>query len=133
MTELYFPYKRIQTETFGKVTIPVAKIFLQGKREETAIDVIVDTGAVISIFPKSLCDILGLDFEKGQQSYVKTAIGENIPIKIHKLRIRINNHKFQARAAFSTIENIPYILGRLDILDKIEIKFEKHGTRFIIK
>jgi len=133
MTELYFPYKHIQTETFGEVTIPVAKILLQGKQEETAIDVIVDTGAVISIFPKSLCDILGLDFEKGQQSYVKTATGENIPIRIHKLKIRINDHKFQARAAFSTIENVPYILGRLDILDKIEIKFEKHGTRFIIK
>jgi len=133
MTELYFPYKHIQTETFGKVTIPVAKIFLQGQQEETAIDVIVDTGAVISIFPKSLCDILGLDFEKGTQSYVKTATGENIQIRIHKLKIRINNHKLQARAAFSTIENIPYILGRLDILDKIEIKFEKHGTRLIIK
>jgi len=39
MTELYFPYKHIQTETFGKVTIPVAKILLQGKQEETAIDV----------------------------------------------------------------------------------------------
>jgi len=133
MTEIYFPYKHIQTETFGRVTIPVAKIFLQGRRRETAIDVIVDTGAVISIFPKSLCDILGLDFERGQQSYVRTATGEDIPIRIHKLRIRINNHKLQARAAFSTIENIPYILGRLDILDKIEIRFEKHGTKFIIK
>jgi len=133
MTELYFPYKHIQTETFGEVTIPVAKIFLQGKQEETAIDVIVDTGAVISIFPKSLCDILGLDFEKGQQSYVKTATGENIPIRIHKLKIRINDHKFQARAAFSIIENVPYILGRLDILNKLEIRFDKHGTRFIIK
>jgi predicted aspartyl protease len=133
MTELYFPYKHIQTETFGEVTIPVAKIFLKGKQEETAIDVIVDTGAVISIFPKSLCDIIGLDFEKGQQSYVKTATGENIPIRIHKIKIRINKHQFQAKVAFSTIENVPYILGRLDILDKIEIKFEKHGTRFIIK
>jgi len=133
MTELYFPYKLINTETLGKVTIPVAKIFLQGRKEETAIDVIVDTGAVISIFPKSLCDILGSVFEKGQQSYVKTATGESIPIRIHELKIRIGNHRFKARAAFSTIENVPYILGRLDILDQIELKFDKHGTTFIIK
>jgi len=133
MTELRFPYKLIETEAFGKVTIPVAKIFLQGKQEETAIDVIVDTGAVISIFPKSLCDILGIAFESGQQSYVKTATSESIEIRIHKLRIRIGNRAFEARVAFSIIENVPYILGRLDILDQIEMKFNKHGTTFITK
>jgi len=133
MTELRFPYKLIDTETFGKVTIPVAKIFLQGKKEETAIDVIVDTGAVISIFPKSLCDVLGLVFENGQLSYVKTATSESIPIRIHRLKIRIGNHSFKARVAFSSIENVPYILGRLDILDQMEMKFNKHGTTFMTK
>ncbi|HKZ93268.1 MAG TPA: hypothetical protein VJ249_01640 [Candidatus Bathyarchaeia archaeon] len=133
MTELRFPYKLIDTETFGKVTIPVAKIFLQGKQEEAAIDVIVDTGAVISIFPKSLCDVLGIVFESGQLSYVKTATSESIPIRIHKLQIRIDNHAFKARVAFSTIENVPYILGRLDVLDQIEMKFNKHGTTFIAR
>jgi hypothetical protein len=133
MTELRFPYKFIDTEAFGTVTIPVAKLFLQGKKEETAIDVIVDTGAVLSIFPKSLCDILGISFEDGQQSYVRTATGESISIRIHELKIRIGDHKFKARAAFSTIENVPYILGRLDILDQVELKFDKHGTTFIIE
>jgi len=93
----------------------------------------VDTGAVISIFPKSLCDILGIAFESGQQSYVKTATSESIEIRIHKLKIRIGNRAFEARVAFSIIENVPYILGRLDILDQIEMKFNKHGTTFIIK
>jgi len=133
MTELFFPYKYMQTETFGEVKIPVAKIFLQGKQEETAVDVIVDTGAVVSIFPKSLCDILGLDFEKGQLSYVKTATGESIQIRVHNLNIRISNRKFRVRVAFTAIENVPYILGRLDILDKIEMKFGRQGTRFIIR
>jgi len=131
MTEFHFPYKLIDTDAFGKVTIPVAKIFLQGEQEETAIDVIVDTGAVISIFPKSLCDILGIVFENGQLSYVKTATSESIPIRIHRLNIRIGNYSFKARVAFSTIENVPYILGRLDVLDQIEMRFNKQGTTFI--
>jgi len=133
MKQIFFPYKRIRSETLGEVTIPIAKIFLQGKQEETAIDVIVDTGAVISIFPKSLCDILGVNFKKGKKAYVKTATGENIPIRIHKINMRIGDHTFKARAAFSTTENVPYILGRLDILDHMEIRFQKQGTTFIIQ
>jgi hypothetical protein len=35
--------------------------------------------------------------------------------------------EFGARVGFSEIEQIPHVLGRLDVLDKVEIKFEKDG------
>ena len=132
MKELFFPYKRVRSDIFGEVSIPVAKIFLQG-REEIAVDVVVDSGAVISIFPKSLCDLLGLNFEKGGGACVRTATGEEIHIRVHRVKMRIGNYDFDARTAFSENENIPYVLGRLDILDKVEIRFERDGTRFLMQ
>lgn len=132
MREIFFPYKRVHSDTFGEVSIPVAKIFLQG-REEIGVDVIVDSGAVTSIFPKSLCDLLGLNFEEGGEASVRTATGEEIRIRIHGVKIRIGDYGFDARAAFSENENIPYVLGRLDVLDKVEIRFERDGTRFLIQ
>lgn len=132
MRETFFPYKRVRSEVFGKVLIPVAKVFLVG-REEIGVNVLVDSGAVISIFPKSLCDLLGLIFEEGRGASVKTATGEEIPIRIHEIKMRIGDINFDARVAFSEIENIPYVLGRLDILDKIIIKFNKDGTSFLIE
>ena len=131
MKDLFFPYKRVRSDIFGVASIPVAKIILQG-REEIAVDVIVDSGAVISIFPRSLCDLLGLDFDEGKGASVRTATGEEIRIRVHKVKMRVGEYAFDARAAFSENENVPYVLGRLDILDKIEIRLEKDGTRFVI-
>jgi len=56
LREILFPFKCVRSDIFGETIIPVAKIFLQG-REEIGVDIIVDSGAVISIFPKSLCDL----------------------------------------------------------------------------
>jgi len=131
LKDLFFPYKRVRSDIFGVASIPVAKIILQG-REEIAVDVIVDSGAVISIFPRSLCDLLGLDFDEGKGASVRTATGEEIRIRVHKVKMRVGEYAFDARAAFSENENVPYVLGRLDILDKIEIRLEKDGTRFVI-
>ena len=132
MKELFFPYKRVQSDILGEVSIPVAKIFLQG-REEIGVDVIVDSGAVISIFPRSLCDLLELNFEEGKGASVRTATGEEIRIRIHKVKMRIGDYSLNVRAAFSESENIPYVLGRLDILEKVEIRFERDRTRFLMR
>lgn len=130
MKYFFFPYKHVRSDIFGKVSIPMAKIILQGV-DEIGVDVIVDSGAVVSIFPRSLCNLLGLNFEKGVDASVRTATGEGIDIMIHRVKMRIGDFDFDARTAFSKNENIPYVLGRLDILDKFEIRFQRDGTMFL--
>lgn len=132
MKEVFFPYRRIRSKTFGDVLIPVVKISLIGRRE-VGVDALVDSGAVISIFPRSLCDLLGLVFEDGKRASVRTATGEEIPIRVHRVKMTIEDSNFNIRAAFCERENIPYVLGRLDIVGKIGIKFEKDGTTFLIE
>lgn len=69
--------------------------------------------------------------EKGAS--VRTATGEEIRIRIHRVRMRIGDCILNVRAAFSENENIPYVLGRLDILDRVEIRFERDRTRFLMQ
>ena len=132
MRKIFFPYKHVRSDVLGEVLIPVAKIFLRG-REEIGIDVIVDSGAVVSIFPRSLCDLIGLVFEDGKRASVRSATGEEIRIRIHRVGIRVGNFVFDARVAFSEVENIPYVLGRLDVFDEVEVRFERDGTSFVKK
>ena len=132
MRKFFFPYKHVRSDVFGEVLIPVAKIFLRG-REEIGVDVVVDSGAVISIFPRSLCDLLGLVFEDGKRASVRSATGEEIRIRVHRVGMRIGNFSFDARVAFSEVENIPYVLGRLDVFDEVEVRFERDGTSFVKK
>lgn len=40
---------------------------------------------------------------------------------------------FYARVAFSEVENIPYVLGRLDVAEKVQVRFERDGTSFVIE
>ena len=47
------------------------------------------------------------------------------------MRITIGDFSFDARVGFSEEEKVPYILGRLDILDRIEVRFGKEGTKFL--
>ena len=132
MKKFFFPYKHVRSDIFGEVLIPVVKIFLSGI-EEIAVDAIVDSGAVVSIFPRSLCGLLGLVFEDGTKASVRSATGEEIHVRIHKVKIRIGDFCFDARVAFSEMENIPYVLGRLDVFNAAEIRFERDGTSFVIK
>jgi len=132
LRKFFFPYKRVRSDIFGEVLIPVAKIFLRG-REEIGVDVVVDSGAVISIFPRSLWELLGLVFEDGRRASVRSATGEEIRVRIHRVEIRIWDFSFYVRVAFSEVENIPYVLGRLDVLEKVEIRFERDGTSFLIE
>ena len=40
---------------------------------------------------------------------------------------------FDARVAFSEVENIPYVLGRSDVFEEVEVRFERDGTSFVKK
>lgn len=126
MNGLFFPYKIVKSEDFGEVKIPVIKIFLSGETE-IGIDAILDSGAIISVFPSSICTLIGLNFEGGKKTSVRTATGEKIPIMIHIVGIKIGDFDFKARIGFVENEKIPYILGRLDIFDKLNIRLEKRG------
>jgi len=64
----------------------------------------------ISPFFPSLCDLLGLNFDEGSGASVRTATGEEIRIRIHKVKMRIGDHGFEARATFS--ENMQFLHER---------------------
>ena len=124
MRDLFFPYKRVTSKVFGEVKIPVIKVFLcDGK--EIGIDAILDSGAVISVFPRSICDVIGINFEKGEKASIRTATGEEIAISVLRVNFKIGDFGFKAIVGFAETEKIPYIIGRLDVFDELDIIFEK--------
>jgi predicted aspartyl protease len=129
MKEEFFPYRRLIHEVFGEIKIPSVELILKNMKE-VRIYAIVDSGAVISLFPKSICDLLGLKYEEGKKASLISATCEEIPVRIHRVKIGIGRIEFDARVGFSEVEKVPHLLGRLDVFDKVEIKFEKGGIRF---
>jgi hypothetical protein len=67
MKEEFFPYRKLSHHTFGKIKIPSVELTLKATRE-VKLYAIVDSGAVISLFPRSVCDLLGLKYEAGMKA-----------------------------------------------------------------
>jgi predicted aspartyl protease len=129
-----FPYKKEPSTLFGHIYRPVVEIYLKTKENQWfKVSTYADSGADITIFPKSVSEILGLKLQDGQESTVTGVGGEEIKIFIHKITIRIEEEKLHVRAGFAEREDIPYLLGRTDILTHFNILFKKDKVVFVKK
>jgi hypothetical protein len=92
-----------------------------------------DSGSDITLFPGSVCEILDLNLDEGEESTITSISGEEIKIFIRNVKIRIGEEKMYIRAGFCVREDIPYLLGRADILSHFDICFESDKVCFIVK
>jgi len=129
-----FPYKKEPSSIFGYVYRPVVEMHLRTREGEWfKISSYADSGADITILPRSVCKILGLRLQDGQENVVTGVSGEEIKIFIHKITVRIGDEEIEIRAGFAEREDIPYLLGRTDILNRFNILFESDKVVFIKK
>jgi len=59
-------------------------------------------------------------------------IGEGtVPVIIKELQLKINKATFNVRVAWALTDTVPFLLGRLDILDRFDITFTKKKVSFL--
>lgn len=134
MKRFSFPYKKEPSTVFGYVYRPVVEIYLRTRDGDWfKVSTYADSGADITVFPRSVCELLGLRLQDGQESTVTGVGGEEIKIFIHRIMVRIGDEELKIRAGFAEREDIPYLLGRTDILACFNILFEEHRVVFIRK
>lgn len=83
---------------------------------------LIDTGADITMLPRSARELFEGPFEDCSQ-LVYGIEGEGIGIFKSKIRMRICEREVDVRCVFSKKDNIPFILGRLDIINRFNIHF----------
>jgi len=134
LKKLSFPYKKEPSDLFGHIYRPVVEIYLKTKESQWfKVSAYADSGADVTVFPKSISNILGLRLHEGQESTVKGVGGEEIRIFIHKITVRINKEELEIRAGFAEREDIPYLLGRTDIRTHFNLLFKEDRIVFIKK
>jgi len=84
----------------------------------------VDSGADITLIPKSVGDLLGLTLASPQEIREIKGIGERgVPIVIRRLQLQVGSKVFPARVGWCLLEEVPLLLGRLDCFRLFEISF----------
>ncbi len=95
-------------------------------------DFLVDSGADTTLLPKSLASELGINIKSCPRSITQGVEGGGIRIYHASVILRLGAWQDRVRCAFAEHDQIPPLLGRLDIFSRYTITFhaERHSIIF---
>lgn len=116
----------------GKIYRPYLQILItSGKIDEwVPIEMVVDSGADYSLFPKRSAELLGIELEKECFLENTYGVGGKESIYLYKKGINIRIGSFQTRipVGFLNRDDIPALLGRLQCLELLTLVMKNKTT-----
>jgi hypothetical protein len=125
-----FDWQRVWTKELGWIHVPIADVEVRlAPGPWRTIRVIVDSGAVLSLFKRSFGELLGLDIEEGKPIDVSGIGRGTVPTYLHTIQMNISGQTISLLAAFATTEEPPNLLGRQGIFDRFDVSFQARHKR----
>ena len=129
-----YPYQEAGSDIFGKVNRPLIAIKIYSTTKNIWIpvyDVLVDTGADMSIIPRYLGNLIVEDITTGKEIKIKGFVPYSELIAyIHKIKIKLVDKEIELSVAIADSDKTIPILGRVEGIDLFDVEFQK--GKFII-
>jgi len=122
-----FPFERVLTP-LGFVWLPVARVVVSNHSRSLEMDMVVDTGADLTMIPHQF----GLDLMlKPGDGNLRTLAGisGSTSYLLRSVRLTIGSIRLNARIAWAQHDDVPVILGRTDGLDRLVTTFDGPGRQ----
>lgn len=135
MKRYTFPYRREYSTLIGEIHRPITTVYLQARNKRwIGFTLYVDSGADITLLPKSACKGLGYSLKAGEPGYVGGITRGRIKVYIHEISMKLGEEVFKAKVAFAQTENVPPLLGRTDVFDHFKVCYdnEQKETIFVV-
>ena len=88
-TEWVFPYRKEPSDILGLIDRPVVEVHLRTKAGNWLSAIAyADSGADFTLFPKSVCKLLGLRLRLGRKSLIGGISGSALSVFIHTVEMR---------------------------------------------
>ncbi len=84
-----------------------------------------DSGADITLIPFTLGKALGFKERADEIKQMSGISGAGVPYAVKKVKMHFNNVMIEAHVAWSLVEGVPPILGRMDVFSKFKIVFDE--------
>lgn len=126
-----FPFKFITKTKLGKIYRPyiIVSVYSKQRKAWQPLEMVIDTGADYTLFPKKYAEILGVDLLNECFAETTLGIGGAETVYQHKsLRIKIDNWEKQIPVGFLERNDIPALLGRLDCLEILHLTFKNRKS-----
>ena len=108
-----------------KLVVPELPILVKTKFGYRREWFLVDSGADITMLPYFASKLLACKLEKSRTKMFGID-GCGVSVYKSKIKVRFFNKEETIRCVFSERDDIPFILGRLDVLDKYNMLFFKN-------
>lgn len=125
-----FKYRpaRVRAEIIWR---PVAEVTITYGDKRILISPYIDSGADVTLIPKSAGEWLGFELEKERIEEL-SGIGEGKVAIIPKtVKMTIGEETFDCRIAWALIEEVPPLLGRRDIFDRFAVLFKEWDKKIL--
>lgn len=122
-----YEYRDGESRIFKKVKRPLISFEVKTKDGWLSLtDVLVDTGADISVLPKDIGERIIGDITKGKKFEIRGVVPDaKLVVFLHNLIFKIENKEFQLPIPIADSNDVPQILGRVKGLDLFNVEFLK--------
>lgn len=128
-----FRFATATSRRFGPVRRPIIPALLIGPKQSLSFSFVLDSGADISMIPYSVGEALGLSVEGAPRGECK-GIGEGlVAYRLCTVRVRFQHIEIPIRVAWSTLDESPLLLGRLDVFDQLDIEFRQRTNAILLR
>ena len=117
---------REEKSSLGKILRPIAEIVLENNGFKVGLPMYIDSGADVSMIPLHFGIALGFkQNEKDTILEIKGISGVSIPYILKRVTLILNDKVLKIRIAWALVEEVPMLMGRMDIFDKFRIIFDE--------
>lgn len=110
----------------GKILRPMAEVILEADGQKVEAFMCIDSGADITMIPLRFGKALGFKQKPSDKILeIKGVSGGGVPYVIRNANLILNGEKLKIRLAWALIEEVPFLLGRMDIFPKFTIVFDE--------
>ena len=131
--QIEFPFREFISENLGRILKPFALVTLINGEKSREVTMLIDSGADVTLLSKSLGERMGLEPIKEDEIKYLGGIAGGVPVVYRTINLRIEDIKFPTRIAWAQIEDVPTVLGRVDVFDKFDIEFKQVDRKVVFK
>jgi len=127
-----FPFVEEKANIVPTILRPLARVKLINESMETTADMYVDSGADITLIPYSVGIALGFSLKPQDEiRRIGGVGGGKISVVVRRVKMRIGSMGLNVRVAWCMSEDVPLILGRLDVFNKFDVLFKEREEKVI--
>lgn len=123
-----YEWKPQRSHFFGTVYVPVCILSVCDRdRRWRDIEVLVDSGAALTLLKRSFGDWIGLNVPSGRPFRLRGIAPPAVETFVHELRVRVGGHEMTVPVAIALDDGPPNVLGRAGVFERLVIEFAGPG------